>query len=86
MQHEISQHTAHERIWYEKLGHLQPLDGPQQGLLVPEIMEFSLAQAAVQPCNDQMQVLPKRRSSPLMKSSNAVPLFWQLIAGPAGAG
>lgn len=43
----VDQHTAHERIWYEKLGHLQPLDGPQQGLLVPEIMEFSLAQAAL---------------------------------------
>lgn len=43
----VDQHTAHERIWYEKLGHLQPLDGPQQGLLVPEIMEFSLAHAAL---------------------------------------
>lgn len=43
----VDQHTAHERIWYEKLSHLQPLDGPQQGLLVPEIMEFSLAHAAL---------------------------------------
>ena len=43
----VDQHTAHERIWYEKLAHLQPLDGPRQGLLVPEIIEFSPPQAAL---------------------------------------
>lgn len=42
----VDQHTAHERIWYEKLGHLQPLHGPSQGLLVPEVMDFTAAQAA----------------------------------------
>ena len=43
----VDQHTAHERIWYEKLAHLQPLDGPRQGLLVPEVLEFSPPQAAL---------------------------------------
>lgn len=43
----VDQHTAHERIWYEKLGHLQPLDGPRQLLLVPELLEFSPTQAAL---------------------------------------
>jgi len=43
----VDQHTAHERIWYEKLGHLQPLEGPTQGLLVPEVLEFSPPQAAL---------------------------------------
>ena len=42
----VDQHTAHERIWYEKLAHLQPLHGPSQGLLVPEVMDFTAAQAA----------------------------------------
>lgn len=43
----VDQHTAHERIWYEKLAHLQPLDGAQQGLLVPEVIEFAPGQAAL---------------------------------------
>jgi DNA mismatch repair protein MutL len=43
----VDQHTAHERIWYERLAHLQPLDGPRQGLLVPEIIEFPPQQAAL---------------------------------------
>lgn len=43
----VDQHTAHERIWYEKLAHLQPLDGPRQLLLVPELIEFSPTQAAL---------------------------------------
>lgn len=43
----VDQHTAHERIWYERLAHLQPLAGAQQGLLVPEVMEFSPTQAAL---------------------------------------
>lgn len=43
----VDQHTAHERIWYERLAHLQPLDGAQQGLLVPEVIEFAPGQAAL---------------------------------------
>jgi DNA mismatch repair protein MutL len=42
----IDQHTAHERIWYEKLAHVQPLDSARQGLLVPELLEFTATQAA----------------------------------------
>ena len=37
----VDQHTAHERIWYERLGHLSPLAGPVQSLLIPEILEFT---------------------------------------------
>ena len=37
----VDQHTAHERVNYERLGHLSPLQSRSQGLLVPEVMEFS---------------------------------------------
>ncbi|MDO5297708.1 MAG: hypothetical protein Q4F00_13955, partial [bacterium] len=39
----IDQHTAHERLNYERLGHLSPLQGRSQQLLVPETMDFSPA-------------------------------------------
>lgn len=42
----VDQHTAHERLWYERLGGLQPLDGPRQGLLVPEVLEVAPAASA----------------------------------------
>jgi DNA mismatch repair protein MutL len=37
----VDQHTAHERIWYERLGHLSPLSSPVQSLLVPEVLELN---------------------------------------------
>ncbi len=37
----IDQHTAHERVNYERLGYLSPLQSRSQLLLVPEVMEFS---------------------------------------------
>lgn len=37
----IDQHTAHERLNYERLGHLDPLKSQSQLLLVPEVLEFS---------------------------------------------
>jgi len=36
----IDQHTAHERVNYERLGHLAPMGERSQGLLVPEVLEF----------------------------------------------
>lgn len=39
----IDQHTAHERVNYERLGHLAPLGERSQGLLVPEVVELSPA-------------------------------------------
>ncbi len=36
----IDQHTAHERVNYERLGHLAPMGECSQGLLVPEVLEF----------------------------------------------
>lgn len=41
----IDQHTAHERVNYERLGHLSPMGERSQGLLVPEVVEFSPAVA-----------------------------------------
>ena len=37
----IDQHTAHERVNYERLGHLSPLHSRSQALLVPEVVEFT---------------------------------------------
>lgn len=42
----VDQHTAHERIWYERLDRLNPLKGCGQGLLVPEVLELAPAAAA----------------------------------------
>lgn len=41
----IDQHTAHERVHYERLGHLEPMGSRSQGLLVPEVVEFAPAVA-----------------------------------------
>jgi len=41
----IDQHTAHERVNYERLGHLAPMGERSQGLLVPEVLEFPPASA-----------------------------------------
>lgn len=41
----IDQHTAHERINYERLGYLAPMDQRSQGLLIPEVVELSFAGA-----------------------------------------
>lgn len=37
----IDQHTAHERILYERLSHLNPLQQGAQGLVIPEVVELS---------------------------------------------
>lgn len=37
----VDQHTAHERVNYEHLGHLSPLSERSQMLLIPEVMEFA---------------------------------------------
>ncbi|MBQ7568540.1 DNA mismatch repair endonuclease MutL [bacterium] len=39
----IDQHTAHERVNYERLGNLSPLQSRSQMLLVPEVIELSPA-------------------------------------------
>lgn len=36
----VDQHTAHERILYERLSHLSPLQQGAQGLIVPEVVEL----------------------------------------------
>lgn len=41
----IDQHTAHERVNYERLAHLDPLGERSQGLLTPEVLEFTPALA-----------------------------------------
>lgn len=37
----VDQHTAHERILYERLSHLNPLQQGAQGLIVPEVVELA---------------------------------------------
>lgn len=42
----IDQHAAHERIQYERLAHLAVVGPDSQGLVVPEVVEFSPVEAA----------------------------------------
>lgn len=42
----IDQHTAHERINYEHFGYLRAISERSQGLLIPEVFEFSPATSA----------------------------------------
>ena len=42
----VDQHTAHERIWYEKLVNLRGPLGSSQGLLIPEVVEWTPTLAA----------------------------------------
>ncbi len=37
----VDQHTAHERILYERLSHLNPLQQGAQGLIIPEVIELA---------------------------------------------
>lgn len=88
----VDQHTAHERVWYERLSHLQPLQAAQQGLLVPEVLDFSPSQAALlEESLESLQSLGfevepfgqhsfQLRSLPLgLKPGRAAPVVRQLV-------